>query len=61
MDRRSGILNKGVQNYIQKSADRSKGPFIIYGREGPEILGRGPLIFGKSLRGGATYFWREKI
>ena len=21
----------------------------------------GPLIFGKSLRGGATYFWREKI
>ena len=21
-------------------------------------FGRGPLIFGKSLRGGATYFWQ---
>ena len=51
----------------------SKGPFIIYGREGAGDFGEGatyfwqvaerggPLIFGKSLRGGATYFWREKI
>ena len=45
---------------------------LFMGGRGPEILGRGPLIFGKSLRGGplifgkslrggATYFWREKF
>ena len=31
---------------------------LFMGGRGPEILGRGPLIFGKSLKGGATYFWQ---
>ena len=31
---------------------------LFMGGRGPEISGRGPLIFGKSLRGGATYFWQ---
>ena len=29
---------------------------LFMGGRGPEILGRGPLIFGKSLRGGALIF-----
>ena len=38
---------KGCKIIYKKSAGRSKGPFIIYGREGAGDFGEG-----------ATYFWQ---